>query len=124
MYRLLIVLLLAGCASDPFAEDQLGGRNDAEKIYNAEALCMKNGDYQEAGEYNACVSKTLGNNERAKQLVAARAERARNENSTTGLSYADRLCERYGHVIGSEEYNVCIEYAKDNPPTSAGSALK
>ena len=124
MYKLLVVLLLTGCVSDPFADDQQGGRNDAEKIYNAESSCMKSGDYKEASEYNACVDKALGNNETAKLLVAERAERAIKGPSTNGLSDADRLCERYGHIIGTEDYRVCIEYANENPANRGISAQK
>ena len=124
MYKLLVVLLLTGCVSDPFTDEQQGGRNDAEKIYNAESLCMKSGNYKEASEYNACVDKALGNNESAKNLVAERAERAKKGPSTNGLSDADRLCERYGHTIGTEDYKVCIEYANENPTNQGVSALK
>jgi len=110
---LLIVLLLAGCSSEPLMEELQGG-SDAEQIYRAESQCMKNKDYKNVSEYNACVDTALGNNQSAKNIVAERAARAKNGSSANGLSEADRLCERYGHVIGTTEYEVCIDYANEN----------
>lgn len=114
MHKLLIVLLLAGCSSAQLSGELEGGKTDAEKIYHAESLCMKSGNFNDASEYNACVDKALGDNQAAKAKVAARAARAKNGLSSNGLSDTDQMCERYGHVIGTEEYDVCIDYAKDN----------
>lgn len=115
MRNLLIFLLLAGCSSTQLSGDLDGGKTVAEKIHYAETLCMKNGDFKDASEYNACVDNALGDSQTAKAKVAERTARAKDELSTNGLSDVDRMCERYGHVIGTEEYDVCIDYAKDNP---------
>lgn len=114
MRYVLIFLLLAGCSSEPLLDDQQGRPTDAEAIYKAESLCMKNKDYKNASEYNACVDKALGSNQSAKDKVAERTARAKNGSSTDGLSDIDRVCERYGHALGSSEYDACIEYAKEN----------
>lgn len=138
---LLIALLLTGCSSiEPTDSDSdadanstingvVGGKTNAEKIYNAESLCMQKGEFKDVSEYNACVDKALGNNQRAKAILAQRIARAKTDPSSHGLSDADRMCERYGHVIGTEEYDVCVDYAKENPanannPSSAGIVPK
>ena len=114
MHKLLIVLLLAGCSSAQLSGEMGGGKTVAENIYQAESQCQKSGEFNDASEYNACVDNALGDNQEAKTKLAERAARARNEHSTNGLSEIDRTCERYGHVIGTEQYDVCVDYAKEN----------
>ena len=114
MHNLLFVLLLAGCSSTQFDEAQ-GEQSDAEIIHRAEYQCMQNKHFEDASEYNACVDSAVGNNQRIKDKLAERTERAKNGNSKNGLSDSDHLCERYGYLIGSPEYDACIEYAKENP---------
>lgn len=119
MRNLLFVFLLAGCSSSSLLDEIQDGRSDAEIIRHAESQCMQNKNFNDASEYNACVDHAVGNNQRIKNKLAERAERARNESSAGGFSSSDRLCERYGYAMGSPEYDECIEYSKENPMSRA-----
>ncbi|TAN86034.1 MAG: hypothetical protein EPN14_00635 [Gallionella sp.] len=114
MRNLLLVLLLSGCSSTQL-DEMREGRSDAEIIHRAESQCMQNKYFKDASEYNACVDGAVGNNQRIRNKLAERAERARNSPSKNALSDTDNLCEKYGYSIGSPEYDECIEYAKENP---------
>ena len=126
MRNLFIILLLSGCSSlEQLSAETKGEKTDAEKIYQAEAFCMKSRNFEEASEYNACVDKALGANQMAKTKVAARAARAKKEHSATGFAETDYICEHYGHVIGTDEYELCIDYINENlPSTGAGKQSK
>lgn len=114
MRNLFFILLLAGCSSTQLEEIQ-GAQSDAEIIRRAEHQCMQNKHFEDASEYNACVNGAVGNNQRIRDKLAERTERAKKENVKNGLSDSDNLCERYGYLIGSPEYDACIEYARENP---------
>lgn len=115
MRNLLLVLLLAGCSTEPLLIEPQAMQADAEKIHQAELLCMKNQNIKDADEFNVCLDAVLKDNQSAKNKVAERAARAKNWPSTGGMSDMDRMCERYGHALGTAEYDACIEYAKENP---------
>lgn len=122
MRILLIALLLTGCSMA-----ELKGNHEADleeqkgnaKILHAERECAGNGLAIGTREYDKCLDEELIEEPKLKaQLDRLRTEFAKREAS--GTAVADRQCEGFGYYRGSAEYNICLEYARENNIGGAG----
>lgn len=122
MRILLIALLLAGCSMDELKggyEADLEEQRGNAKILHAERECAGDGFIIGTREYNNCLDEELREEPKLKaQLDRLRAEFAKREAS--GTAVADRHCEGFGYYRGSAEYNICLEYARENNIDGAG----
>lgn len=122
MRILLIALLLAGCStadikgeSGTSLEEQKGNA----RILHAEHECAGDGLVINTPAYDNCLYEQLKDEpELRAQLDRLKAEFAKRE--TSGITVADRQCEAFGYYRGTAEYNICLEYARENNIGSTG----
>lgn len=116
MRILLIALLLAGCSMDELKggyEADLDEQKGNAKILEAERECAANGFAIGTRGYDVCLDEELREEPKLKaQLDRLRADFAKREAS--GTAVADRHCEGFGYYRGTAEYNICLEYAREN----------
>lgn len=116
MRILLIALLLTGCSMAELREGQeadIENQKNNAIILNAEHECAGNGLVIGTREYDNCLNEELKDEPKLKaQLDKLRAEFAKR--AADGVSVADSHCESFGYYRGTAEYNICIEYAREN----------
>jgi hypothetical protein len=123
MRILLVALLLAGCSMADLSghkgtnlEEQKGNR----KIVLAEQACADTGLVINTPAYDKCLDEALKDDPQLKaQLARLKAQFAKRV--ADGTVAADSHCEGFGYYRGSVEYNICLEYAREN---NIGGAAK
>lgn len=118
---ILILLLLGGCATADFmGEDSLDEIKVDNKILQAEYACAGVGLAVGTKEYDKCLDDQLKGEPALKaQLDVLRARFA--TQATDGTLDADRQCRNLGYGKGSDEYSICLEYARENIKNGAGN---
>jgi len=113
MRNLLFVLLLAGCSS--FITEAEIEHIKAEKMHNAEILCMDKKELGHTVEYDTCIENVLGINQASHSKQAARDWRefpySELALEASKLSGPERICNKYGFTIDTPQRGVCLENA-------------
>lgn len=124
MRILLIALLLTGCSMAELRESHQASLDDQQNnalILHAEYECAGNGLVIGTREYDKCLDEELkGEPELKAQLDKLRAEFAKR--AADGTLDADRQCESFGYYRNTSEYNICLEYARENNIGGAGKS--
>lgn len=122
MRILLIALLLSGCSMAELREGHeatLDEQKGNATILDAEHECAGNGLVIGTREYDKCLDEELKDEPKLKaQLDKLRAEFAKR--AADGVTVADSQCEGFGYYRGTAEYDICIEYARENNIGGAG----
>lgn len=123
MRILLIALLLAGCSMADIKggpevnlDEQIGNQ----RILLAEQECAVRGLVINTPEYDKCLNDELKDEPQLlEQLARLKAQFLKRESE--GTNEADRLCESFGYYRNTVEYNICLEYAREN---NIGGSMK
>jgi len=122
MRILFIALLLTGCSTAELSGVRLASLEEEKgnaKILHAEHECAGNGLVIGTQEYDKCLDKELKEEPKLlAQLEKLRAEFAKR--AADGVTVADSQCEAFGYYRGTSEYNICLEYARENNIGGAG----
>lgn len=113
---ILALLMLGGCSIADLKgirETNLAEIKGNDRIMRAEQECAGDGLVIGTKEYDQCLDDNLKDEPAAKaQLDRLKAEFARR--LADGTLHADNQCERFGYYRGTAEYNICMEYAREN----------
>lgn len=122
MRILFLTLLLTGCSMAELSGGHYAHleeeKNNA-RILHAEQECAGNGLVIGTPEYDKCLYEELKDEPKLiAQLEKLKSDFAKR--AADGIAVADRQCEVFGYYRGTAEYNICLEYARENNIGGAG----
>jgi len=117
MRILLVALLLSGCSmadlkGNPVVvnhEEEQGNR----RIVLVEQECAQNGLVINTPAYDRCITEELKDEPKLMALLAKlKAQYA--QRAANGQLAADSQCTSLGYRRGTTEYEICLDYAREN----------